>query len=118
MQNKSTTTLIGDDLDVYQKGEIYFFVTYPGKSMFYPLIESYVYLGTNYSDEDIEDTWYFQPAEDFACFGSALEGKERPVSCAKREQLSEFQSIRQLVRTLEKASVDRMAVQKKTVKRK
>jgi hypothetical protein len=55
---------------VFAVGEVYFRVTYPGASMRYPLIESLVFVGKNLSDEDIEDTWYFQFADSYTQSGS------------------------------------------------
>jgi len=42
-----------------------------------------VYVGKNLSDEDTEDTWYFQFADAYAKGGSILEsaGGDRRVSC-------------------------------------
>ena len=91
----------------FAAGEIYFFVTYPDVKMCFPLIESYVYLGMNLSDEDHEDTWYFQWASDFSKYGSALEGTERPVFCAKKDELNEFQNAKQLASTMELAAARR-----------
>ena len=93
----------------FAKGEVYFYVTYPDVKMCYPLIETYVYLGMNFSDEDLEDTWYFQWASDFSEHGSALEGIERPVFCAKKNELPEFQNAKQLASTLELAAARRVA---------
>jgi hypothetical protein len=107
MQKKSKAKLMGDV--ALTKGEVYFFVTYPDVKMCYPLIESYVYLGMNFSDEDLEDTWYFQWASDFSKHGSALEGTERPVFCAKKDELHEFQNADQLASTIELAANRRVA---------
>lgn len=93
----------------FTKGEVYFFVTYPDVKMCFPLIESYVYLGMNFSDEDLEDTWYFQSASDFSKHGSALEGVESPVSCVKKNELHEFQNADQLASTIELAAARRVA---------
>ena len=102
MSGKSTSQ------DAFTKGEVYFFVTYPDIRMYYPLIESYVFLGMNFSEEDKEDTWYFQWASDFSQHGSALEGIERPVFEAKKEQLDEFQNPAQLMATIEMAAARRL----------
>ena len=93
----------------FTQGEVYFFVTYSDVKMCYPLIESYIYLGMNFSDEDLEDTWYFQWVSDFTKHGSALEGVERPVLCAKKEELCEFQNAEQLASTIEMAATRRTA---------
>lgn len=98
---------IADKLEAYTRGEVYFFVTFPDTAMHYPLIESYVYFGMNLSEEDTEDTWYFQPAEDFCRRGPALEGSERPVFCATKDQLNEFQDAEKLLTTLKLAASKR-----------
>jgi hypothetical protein len=87
----------------FEIGQVYFRVTYPDVKMLYPTIESFVYLGMNFSDEDVEDAWYFQPASDFGRNGSALNGVERPVSCATIDELNDFESILQLTSTLRSA---------------
>jgi hypothetical protein len=96
-------------------GQVYFRVTYPDIGMKYPLIESFVFLGMNFSDEDLEDTWYFQSAEDFSDHGSALDGVERPVSCATLEDLFDFEDLEQLSLTLKGATARRVAAQKHKV---
>lgn len=71
-------------------GQLYFFVTYCDPQLRYPIVESYVFLGMNLSDEDLDDTWYFQPALDYVRFGSAVENSNRPVLCANALNISEF----------------------------
>ena len=88
----------------YVIGEVYFFVTFPDSEMRYPVVETYVFLGMNFSDEDWVNTWYFQPILDFCEFGSAMEGTERSVFCATSEQLDEFQNITQLTHSLSQAA--------------
>jgi hypothetical protein len=80
----------------YVIGQVYYRVTYPDVKMLYPCIESFVFLGMNLSDEDKEDIWYFQSVTDYALHGSALEGVERPVSCAAMEELVDFSDVDQL----------------------
>lgn len=92
----------------YRVSEVYFFVTYPDVDMYYPLIETYVFLGMNFSDEDLVDVWYFQPVADFVEFGSALDGVYRPVFCATKEQLIEFQDVQQLAKTLNYSSIRKL----------
>ena len=67
----------------FEVGEVYFRVKYAERSMKYPLVDSFVYVGKNLSEEDTEDTWYFQFADSFAKFGSILDGPsgDRRVSC-------------------------------------
>ena len=97
-----------DDI-LYLPEEVYFRVTWADVRLHYPVIESFVYLGMNFSDEDLEDTWYFQSAIDFACYGNALEGFERPVSCVTKDQLTDFVSAPELILEIEKAVNRRLA---------
>jgi hypothetical protein len=59
-------------------GELYFRVTYPDRRMWYPGIESFVFVGTNLLGEDMEDTWYFRPATDVHEGESDLLAGRRP----------------------------------------
>ena len=83
--------------DRHTVGEVYFRVIYPGPSLNYPRIESFVFVGKNLSDEDTEDTWYFQFADSYAKSGSILgsSGDDRRVACLNeneaREMLNEDQ---------------------------
>jgi hypothetical protein len=74
----------------YFSGEVYFRIVYPDASLLYPLVQSFVYIGKNLSDEDIEETWYFQFADDYAKNGSLLDGQEgdRKVCCENKETVS------------------------------
>ena len=110
MSKKKASDLddIEQELTDYEVGEVYFFVTYSDTAMRFPLIESYVFLGMNFSDEDLANTWYFQPADDYNQFGSALTGFERPVFCANEEQLIEFQNEHQLLFSLQEATSRRL----------
>lgn len=78
--------------DRFVVGEVYFEVKYPDPSMKYPLIESFVFLGKNLSDEETEDTWYFQYADSFAKHGSVLtsRGGDRRVACLTERELGEM----------------------------
>ncbi len=109
MQIISSDSDVESNKEIYEVGEVYFRVTYPDAQMLYPTIETFVYLGMNFSDEDLEDTWYFQWASDFSEHGSALEGTERPVSCAEKDELHEFQNAEQLASTMELATARRVA---------
>jgi hypothetical protein len=93
----------------YTPGEVYFRVTWADVKLLYPVIESFVYLGMNFSDEDLEDTWYFQSAIDFAYYGNALESFERPVSCTTKDQLADFVSAPKLILEIEEATSRRLA---------
>lgn len=89
--------------------ELYFRVTYPDRYMCYPGIESFVCLGSNLLDDDSEETWYFQPASDYGCHGSALEGKERPVVRVNESDFAEMLDVPALFCALEAASSRRFA---------
>jgi len=94
------------EMKTFEEATVYFRVTYPDAGMHFPGIESFVYIGKNLSDEDREDTWYFQPARDFSKKGSALTEKEkdRPVTCVTREGVDEMLSIAELTVALEGAA--------------
>lgn len=84
-------------------GEVYYFVTYPEVRMMYPQIETYVFLGRNLSQEDLEETWYFQSVSDYAVHGSAVRVGGRPVFCAARQDLVEFRTQPELMEVLTEA---------------
>jgi len=92
-------------VDQFTVGEVYFRVTYPGSSLNYPLIESFVFVGKNLSDEDTEDTWYFQFADSYAKSGSILEGPggDRRVVCVNQDELVEMFNEDQLLEKLKAA---------------
>jgi hypothetical protein len=91
--------------DQFVIGEVYFRITYPGPSLKYPQIESLVFVGKNLSDEDTEDTWYFQFADSYAKSGSILEspGGDRRVVCVERDGLHEIFNEDQLLEKLRAA---------------
>ena len=74
----------------YSVGDVYFRLVYPDADLLYPLIQSFVFVGMNLSEEDDEETWYFQFAEDYAKYGSILESSqcEQRVSCELRSTVS------------------------------
>lgn len=76
----------------YIEDEVYFQLTYPDPGCLYPIIESFVYVGMNLSDEDKEDTWYFQFAADYAKHGSFLNSQRSgcKVCCLNSSELSEM----------------------------
>ena len=91
--------------DQFTIGEVYFRITYPGPSLNYPQIESFVFVGKNLSDEDTEDTWYFQFADSYAKSGSisAGPGGDRRVVCANKTELPEMFNEEQLFEKLKAA---------------
>lgn len=90
----------------FRKGEVYFRIKYADRARKYPLIESFVFVGKNLSDEDIADTWYFQFADSFAKFGSVLEGPggDRRVCEVSEKDLVEMLDYDTLCRALIAAS--------------
>jgi hypothetical protein len=73
-------------------GEVYFRVAYADPALRFPRIESFVFVGKNLSEEDMEDTWYFQFANSFAKDGSILTstGGDRRVSCLTEGELDDI----------------------------
>jgi hypothetical protein len=73
----------------FEDGQVYFMVTYPDVAMAYPEVQSFVYLGKNLSDEDDEDSWYFQPLNDYVKNGSALmpSSEIREAICITKETI-------------------------------
>jgi hypothetical protein len=91
--------------------DVYFRVTYPDPSMKYPRIESFVFVGKNLSDEDDEETWYFQFADSFAKGGSILKsaGGDRRVSCLTKSELDDMLDNERLLKELDAARSRRLA---------
>ena len=86
----------------FRPGEVYFRVTYADPEMWYPSIEAFVFLGENLSAEDVQDTWYFQPAGDFGKYGTAVapQAKGRPVVCAGETEALEMLTMEGLMEAL------------------
>ena len=87
------------------KGEVYFRLKFPDPEMLYPLIDSFVYIGVNLSDQDQEDSWYFQFADGYGKFGSVVDTHlgDRKVLVLKKEQLEEMFNTGSLVTALQSA---------------
>lgn len=85
--------------DRFTVGELYFRIKYAEPARRYPLIDSFVYVGKNLSDEDTEDTWYFQFADSYAKGGSILAsgGGDRRVSCVVARELGDMLDEKQLL---------------------
>src|SRR5579883_143316 len=98
-------------MKIFDLDQIYFRVTFPDPEGLYPGIESFVYIGCNLSDEDSEDTWYFQPARDHALHGSAIaEGAEiSPVVCIPKSELCEMMDVEELATKLRGINARRKA---------
>jgi hypothetical protein len=89
----------------YVEGEVYFRITYPDVELLYPRVESFVFVGVNLSDEDHEDSWYFQFADSFARDGSVrtVGGGDRRVAVLNRAELSEMLPLERAVDELKDA---------------
>jgi len=90
---------------LFSVGEVYFRIKYAEPLRKYPLIDSFVFVGKNLSDEDLEDTWYFQFADSFAKDGSILQGPggDRRVSCLTFSEIEEMRDEKQLLAELSSA---------------
>jgi len=86
-------------------GEVYFRAKYTDRARRFPLLESFVFIGKNLSDEDTEDVWYFQFADSFAKHGSILEtsGGDRRVACVTANELADMLDDRGLLAELSAA---------------
>ena len=87
------------------KGEVYYRMTFPDKDLLYPIIESFVFIGINLSEEDIEDSWYFQFAHGYGKYGSVIDTNlgDRKVLVLKEEQLEDMLNTESLVIALQSA---------------
>lgn len=91
---------------------IYFRVTYLDPEMKLPIIQSFLCLGKNLSNEDAEDTWYFQDLADYQNYGSALSAltEGTPVVCLNQSSLKDDMfDLDGLCKELETAELRRQA---------
>ena len=95
----------------YREGEVYYRLTFPDAGLLYPQVETFVFVGKNLSDEDTEDTWYFQFADSYAKSGSILKSKDgdRRVCLATRRDLPDMLDLVGLIKELEAAAARRRA---------
>lgn len=71
---------------------VYYRVKYLDAKMAYPVVQSFVFLGKNLSDDDSDgDMWYFQDSADYQKHGSALTASTAgtPVACLTSDMLSD-----------------------------
>ncbi len=89
----------------FTKGDVYYRITYPDREMLFPRIESFVFVGKNLSEEDEEETCYFQLSRSFAKFGSVLENDsgDRAVTCVTEKDKGDMLDLSGLVSELEMA---------------
>ncbi len=87
------------------KGEFYYRINFPDQGMLYPLIDSFVFVGMNLSDEDQEESWYFQFADGYGKYGSVVDTNlgDRKVLVLNKEQLEEIYNTESLVTALQSA---------------
>jgi hypothetical protein len=97
--------------DRFAIGEVYYCIKYAEAGRKYPLIDSFVYVGKNLSEEDTEGTWYFQFADSYVKDGSILTdgSRNRRVSCLAARELSDMLDERQLVEHLAAARQRRLS---------
>lgn len=76
-------------------GEVYFEILYPDREQKYPVIETLVYIGKNVFGDEKVDTWYFQPSESYARYGSILESEEgdRKIIELQSDKLHRFSTL-------------------------
>ncbi len=93
----------------FREGEVYYRLTFPDATMFYPKVETFVFIGKNLSDDDEGDIWYFQFADSYATFGSILRSKggDRRVALVTRRDLADMLDLAGLTRELEMAATRR-----------
>lgn len=87
----------------FKKGEVYYRLTFPDQGLLYPIIESFVFIGMDLSEEDNEDSWYFQFAHGYGKFGSVVDTNlgDRKVLVLIKEQLEEMFNTESLVTALQ-----------------
>lgn len=93
-------------MNSFLEGQVYFRVTYPDGSMSIPVIETFVFIGKNLSEEDSEDTWYFEFGEDYVFLGNAVVSDKQGIRvCILGEsELGSMHDIARLAAELEAAS--------------
>lgn len=93
-----------------KENQAYFRVTYPDRERLFPTVETFVYVGLNLSDDDKEDTFYFQPASDYVRYGHAATSgiDDRPVVCVSSEELSEMLDLEQIISLFDSISKRKM----------
>ncbi len=89
----------------FREGEVYYRLTFPDTALFYPQVETFVFIGKNLSDDDNEEIWYFQFADSYATSGSILKSKggDRRVALVTRRDLADMLDLAGLTRELEMA---------------
>lgn len=93
-------------MTTYEVDEVYFRLTFPDRELCYPQVESFVFVGMNLSDEDKEDTWYFQYSSDYARNGSITRGAPagQRVCLATKRDLEDMLDLPALIQELTAAA--------------
>lgn len=85
--------------DKYIYENVYYRLTFSDAEMLYPTISTFVFAGLNLSENDTEDTYYFQFIDSFTSSGSAAEsnpqGDFRVTSLVKND-LPEMLTLEEL----------------------
>lgn len=93
-------------MDTFKLGEVYFRVTYPDRDLLYPGIESFVYIGKNLSDEDVDETLYFQFSSNYGRKGIASQTgtSEDLMICVTSQDALDMLELKSLITELESAA--------------
>ena len=85
----------------YRAGECYYRLLYRDGALMYPVVDTFVYLGMNLSD-DHEDTWYFQDPISYDRSGPVTESGDETaaVFSFKRHELDSLLGLPELTQQL------------------
>ena len=94
---------------MFKMYEQYFRVTYPERTLSYPKIEPFVYIGKNLSEEDEGDVWYFEFLQSFIDSDGLnnTEYEGRYCSCVTEKDKEDMLSADQLHALLKQAEKKR-----------
>jgi hypothetical protein len=87
----------------FTKDKIYFRLLFSDANMKVPLIETFVFVGENLSNEDIREVLYFRPAADFVRYGMMMSNEGSPMVCFDADdaaRVDEMISVTQLCEVL------------------
>lgn len=66
-------------METYRAGECYYRLLYREGALMYPIVDTFVFLGMNLSDDE-EDTWYFQDPVSYDRTGPVTESGDENAS--------------------------------------
>jgi hypothetical protein len=94
----------------YSENEVYFRLVYPDAGLLYPIIQSFIFIGINLSDEDNIKTWYFKFIGDYVEYGSILKNvhSKHKVCCETESTVSCMLDVKGLNLELELAAARRL----------